>query len=91
MVHHVDKLSSLPNCRNHIILRGDIEELLHKMDAIYLIYQHVDCLYTPLMYPLGRKFVAKSEHVFDNVQEAAYFNQGNRGQEKVLSIAKQKF
>ena len=28
-----DKMHILPNCRYHIILTGDIKEVLHKLDA----------------------------------------------------------
>ena len=41
-----DKMCFLPNCRYHIILIGNIKELLKKLDAFCFNYQHVDCLYT---------------------------------------------
>ena len=43
--HHDDKTCPLPACKNHIILLGEIEELLHKLDTFCFTYQHVDCLY----------------------------------------------
>ena len=34
----------LPNCRYHLILIGNIKELLQKLYALCFNYQHVDCL-----------------------------------------------
>ena len=44
IVHH-DKLLFLPNCRYHIILGGNKDELLQKLDAICFKCQNKDCLY----------------------------------------------
>ena len=46
IAHHNDKLCFLPNCRYHLILIGDIDELLQKLNAFCFKYQHMDCLYT---------------------------------------------
>ena len=43
---HDGKMCFLPNCRYHIILIGNIKDLLQKLDAFCFNYQHVDCLYT---------------------------------------------
>ena len=42
--HHDDKMCFLPNYRYHIMLKGNIKELLQNLDAFCFIYQHVDCL-----------------------------------------------
>ena len=46
IARHDDKMCFLPICTYHIILIGNIKELLQKMDAFCFNYQHVDCLYT---------------------------------------------
>ena len=58
----------LPACKYHIILLGNVEELLKKLDIFCFTYQHVDCLYTLLKYRLGGKNIATKGQVFDNVQ-----------------------
>ena len=62
---HDDKMCFLPNCRCHIILIGNIKDLVHKLDAFCFIYQHVDCLYTLFNYNFSGKFVVKSGQLFD--------------------------
>ena len=42
-VRHDDKMCFLPNCRYHIILIGNIKDLLQKLDAVCFNYQHEDC------------------------------------------------
>ena len=88
IARHDDKTCFLPACKYHIILLGEIEELLHKLDTSCFTYQHMDCLYTLFKYRLSAKNIAKSGNVFDNVQRAVFFNQGNRGVDKLTSIAK---
>ena len=90
IVHHDDKTCSVPACKFYIILLGEIEELLHKLDTFCFTYQHVDCLYTLFKYRFSRKVIAKSRNVFDNVQRAISCNQRNRGVVKMPSIAKKK-
>ena len=90
IAHHDDRTCCLPACKNHIILLGEIEELLQKMDTFCFTYQHVDCLYTLFKYRFSGKIIAKSGNVFDNVQRAISFNQRNRGVEKMPSIAKKR-
>ena len=90
IARHDDKLCFLPNCRYHIILIGNIKELLQKLDAFCINYQHVDCLYTLFKYSFIGKIVIKSGQVFDNLQRAVLFNQQNRGVERMPSIAKKR-
>ena len=85
-----DKMCFLPNCISHIILIGNIKELLQKLDAFCFIYQHVDCLYTLFKLRFSGKIVVKSGQLFDNLQRAVQFNQQNRGVEKMPSIAKKR-
>ena len=87
---HDDKMCLLPNCRYHIILIGNIKELLQKLDAFCFNYQHVDCLYTLFKYRFSGKIVLKSGQLFDNLQRAVHFNQQNRGVERMPSIAKKR-
>ena len=88
IAHQDDKTCSLPACKYHIILLGEIKELLHKLNTFCFTYQHVDCLYTLFKYRFSGKVIAKSGNVFDNMQKAISFNRRNRGVEKMPSIAK---
>ena len=87
---HDDKMCFLPNCRYHIILIGNIKELLQKLDPFCFNYQHVDCLYTLFKYRFNGKIVIKSGQLFDYLQRAVQFNQQNRGVERMPSIAKKR-
>ena len=80
----------LPNCRYHIILIGNLKELLQKLDAFCFNYQHVDCLYTRFKYRSSGKIVLKSGQLFDNLQRAVHFNQQNRRVDRMPSIAKKR-
>ena len=91
VTHHDDKTCFLPSCKYHIILLGNDEELLRKLDTFCFTYQHVDCLHTLFKYRLGGKVVAKSGQVFDNVQRAIDFNQRNKGVDRRPSLAKKRF
>ena len=86
IAHHADKTCSLPTYKNHIVLLGEIEELLHKLDTFCFTYQHVDCLYTLFKYRFSGKTSAKSVSVFDKVQWAIFFNQRNRKVDKMPSV-----
>ena len=88
IAHHGNKTCSLTASRKHSILRGEIEELLHKLDPFCFTYQHVDCLYTLFKYRFSGKIIAKSGNVFDNVQREIFFNQRNRRVDKIPSVAK---
>ena len=58
--HHNDKTCSLPACKTRIILLGEIEDLLHKLDSFCFTYQHVDCFYTLFKYRFNGKNIGKS-------------------------------
>ena len=90
IAHHADKTCFLPSCNYHILLLGNVEELLKKLDTLCFTYQHVDCLYTVFKYRFSGKVVAKSGQVFDNVQRAVDFNQRNKGVDRMPSIAKKR-
>ena len=87
---HDDRTCFLPSCKNHILLHGNVEELLKKLDTFCFTYQHVDCLYTLFKYRFSEKDIAKSGQVFDNVQRAVDFNQRNKGVDRLPSIAKKR-
>ena len=87
---HDDKMCFLPNCRYHILLTGNIKELLQRLDAFCFNYQHVDCLYTLFKYRFCGKIVVKSGQLFDNMQRAVHFNRKNRRVNRMLSIAKKR-
>ena len=88
---HDDKMCFLPNCRYHIILIGNIKELLQKLDAFCFNYQHVDCLYTLFKYRFNGKIVIKSGQLFDYLQRAVHFNHQSRGVDGMPSISKNRF
>ena len=50
IAHHDAKMCFSPNCRYHILLLGNVEELLQKLDSLCFTYQHVDFLYTSCKY-----------------------------------------
>ena len=90
VAHHNDKTCFLPACKYHIILLGNVEELLKKLDSFCFTYQHVDCLYTLFKYRFSGRVIAKSGQVFDNVLRAVDFNQRNKGLDRMPSIAKKR-
>ena len=91
IAHHNDKTCFLPACKNHIVLLGNVQELLKKLDTFCFTYQHVDCLYTLLKYRFSGKVTGKSGKAFDNVQRAIDFNHRNKGVDRMPSIAKKRF
>ena len=90
IAHHNDKTSFLPSSKYHILLLGNVEELLKKLGTFCFTYQHVDCLYTIFKYRFSGKVIAKSGQVFDNVQRAVDFNHRNKGVDRMPSIAKKR-
>ena len=87
---HDDKMCFLPNCRYNIIPKGNITELLQKLDAFCFNYQHVDSLYTLFKYRFNGKIIIKGGQLFDYLQRAVHFNQQNRGVERMPSIAEKR-
>ena len=90
IAHHNEKTCFLPTCKYHIVLLGNVQELLKKLDSFCFTYQHVDCLYTLFKYRFSGKIIAKSGQVFDNVQRAVDFNHRNKGVDRMPSIAKKR-
>ena len=90
IAHHDDKTCFLPSCKYHILVHGNVEELLKKLDTVCFTYQHVDCLYTLFKYRFSGKVTAKSGQVFDNVERAVDFNHRNKGVDRMPSIAKKR-
>ena len=90
IAHHDDKACFLPSCKYHIVLLGNVEELLKKLDTFCFTYQHLDCLYTLFKYRFSGNVFAKSGQVFDKVQRAVDFNQRNKGVDRMPSIAKKR-
>ena len=87
---HNDKTCFLPACKYHIVLLGDVQGLLKKLDTFCFTYQHVDCLCSLFKYRFSGKVIAKSGQVFDIVQRAVDFNHRNKGVDRVPSIAKKR-
>ena len=90
VAHYNKKTCFLPACKNHIVLFGNFQELLKKLDTFCFTYQYVDCLYTLFKYRFSGKVIAKSGQVFDNVQRAVHFNHRNKGVDRRPSIAKKR-
>ena len=76
---HNDRTSFMSNCKFHIIILGNVDELLKKLDTFCFIYQHVDCLHTLFKHRFSGKIIAESGQVFDNVEDEQYFNEGKQG------------
>ena len=74
IAHHDDKLCFVPNCKYHILLIVDIDELLQKLEAFRFTYEHVHCLYTQFKYRFSDKNIAKTGQLFDNVQRTVYLH-----------------
>ena len=90
IAHHDNKTCFLPSCKYQILLLGEFEELLKKLDTFCFTYQHVDCLYTLFKYRFSGKVIAKRGQVFDNLQRAGDFNQRKEGVDRMPSIAKKR-
>ena len=90
IAHHNEKTCFLPACKYHIVLLGNVQELLKKLDSFCFTYQHVDCLYTLFKYRFSGKVIAKSGQVFDNVRRPVDFNHRNEGEDRMPSIAKKR-
>ena len=90
IAHHNEKTCFLPACKYHILLLGNVQELLKKLDTFCFTYHYVDCLYTLFKYRFSGKNIAKSGQVFDNVQRAVDFNHRNKGVDRMPSIAKKR-
>ena len=90
IAHHNERTCFLPACKYHIVVLGNVKELLKKLDSFCFTYQHLDCLYTLFKYRFSGKVIAKSGQVFDNVQRAVDFNQRNKGVDRMPSIAKKR-
>ena len=88
IAQHNEKTCFLPACKYHIVLLGNVQEILKKFDTFCFTYQHVSCLYTVFKYRFSGKVIAKSGKVFDNVQRAVRFNHRNKGVDRMPSIAK---
>ena len=90
IAHHNDKTWFLPSCIHHIVLLGNFQELLKKLDTFCFTYQHVDCLYIVFKYRFSAKVIAKTGQVFDNAQRAVDFNHRNKGVDRMSIIAKKR-
>ena len=90
IAHHNEKTCFLPACKYHIVLLGNVQELLKKLNTFCFTYHDVDCLYTLFKYRFSGKLIAKSGQVFHNVQRAVDFNRRNKGVDRMPSIAKKR-
>ena len=90
IARHDNKMCFLPKCRYHMILIGNIKDLLQKPDAFCFNYQHVECLYTLFKNRFSGEIVIKSGQLFNNLQRAVHSNQQNRGVDRMPSIAKKR-
>ena len=76
--------------RFHIFFLGNNGELTQKLDPLCFTYQHVDCLFTLFKYRFSGKIDVKSGQVFVIVQRAVYFNQRNRGEDRMTNKEKKR-
>ena len=91
IAHHDDKTCFLPSFKYQILLLGNVEELLNKLDTFCFTYHHLHCLYTLFEHRFSGEVIVKSGQVFDNVQRAVDFNNRNKGVHRMPSIAKKRF
>ena len=68
----------MSNCKFHIILLGNVDELLKDLDTFCFTYQHADCLHTLFKHRFSGKVIAESGQVFDNVEDEQYFSHGKQ-------------
>ena len=54
ITRHEDKMCFLPICRYHINLKGNVKELLQKLDAFRFNYQHVVSLHFSSTAPVAK-------------------------------------
>ena len=87
---HNDKTCFVSNCKLHIILPGNVEELLKKLDTFCFTYEHVDCRYKLFKYRFSGKVIAKNGQVFGNGQRAVDINQRNKGVDRMPGIAEKR-
>ena len=90
IAHQNEKTCFLPTCKYHIVLLGNVQVLLKKLDTFCFTYQNVDCLYTLFKYRFIGKVFAESGQVFENVQRTVDFNHRNKGVDRMPSIAKKR-
>ena len=90
IAHHDDKTCFLPSCKYHILVLGNVQERLKKLDTFCFTYEHLDCLYTLFKYGFSGKVIAKRGQVFDSVQRGVDFEQRNKGVDRMPSIAKKR-
>ena len=79
VARHDDKMCFPPKCRYRISLIRNIKELVQKLDALCVNYQHVDCLYTLCKYRFSGKIAVKNGQRFDNLQRVVHSNHQNTG------------
>ena len=77
-------------CRYHVLLLGNVEELLQKLDPICFTNQQVDCSFTLFKYEFNGNIVAQGGQVFENVRRSICLNQRNSGGEGIPGIAKKR-
>ena len=88
IAHHDEKICFLPNCRFHIVLKGDIKVCYKNWaDAFCFNCQHVDCLHTLFEYHFSGKTVIRRGQLFHNVHRAVDFNYQNRRVDRKPSMA----
>ena len=91
IAHHNDKICFQANCRYHIILKGDIKELLQKLHTFCFKWYWVYCLYTLFKHQfVGKIFVNRAQR-FDSVQRKIHFNHQNRRMGRMPRIKKKSF
>ena len=89
---HNDSPCTLKNCNYHILLvtHKDVDDILGKLDSYCYLYQRVDCFYTLYKHYFYGNIIAKNGNIFNLVQRAVSFNQGNKGVDRMPSIAKKR-
>ena len=88
IAHHDAEMCFSTSCKYHSLVLGKAEELLPKLDPLCFTNQHMGCFYKIFKYRFMLKNVVKRGQVFDFVRGGVYFNQRNRGVNRMAIIAK---
>ena len=90
IARHDDKMCFLPNCRYHIILIGNIKNLLQIwMHSVSTTNTWTVCIHFSSTASVA-KIALKRGQLLDNLQRAVDFNQENTGVDRMPSIAKKR-
>lgn len=81
---------TISNCTYHILIIGDVDNILKRLDSLSFVYQSVDCFYTVYKHLFFNHVICQNGKVFELVDRAVNYNLNIRRIEKTPSIAKKR-